>query len=502
MFPDSTRSRLRLFFAAAVLCMAFAACESTAPTGPLGNERPRTYIAYDTVNTVLTSRVRVAWYGDDPDGFVRGFLYSWDERTWHFTSRNDSTFFLALRGLDTVYTFTVIAVDNSAVSLPAPDAATVAFDDANGNGRHDDGEEFAGLRGATDGTAARLRFPISNSPPVVFFGDDSTATARRAVELPDTTFTVATFRWSGFDIDGDATIVRYEWSLNDSAASATWRALPATTRSLTLREADGIRPDAGNRFHLRAVDAAGAVSAVVSMPGEGRTWYARKPRGPILIVRDYTFSDGAAAFYAAAFDSLDGGRFKGRHDELDIRRGAEGGTYGELVPPIIDPMLIETFKLFNVVLWYGDGTPTLSLARLVLPAYARAGGKVIFTTSLPNAIDPVGELIDFAPLDSAATLELQSSVTTGTAFNALALADGAYPALVKGAGTMFIHPLYPNIAAQPLYRLPASVQPGEPIVAVRSGARNFIYLAFQLHKISQPGAGEFLRRAVVQDFGQ
>ena len=475
-----------------------AGCTDTAVTGSSANLRPTTTIAFDTINAELTSRVRAAWFGDDPDGFVRGFLYSWDRRSWYFTRRNDSVFALTLSGASGTFELSVVAVDNSADHYPLPDTAiTVPFADANANGVHDAGEEFTGLEGATDPTPARLSYGVVNSAPQVFFGDDSTAIARRAVELPDTTFTVATVRWRGFDIDGDATIVRYEWSLNDSGAAATWRALPASTRAITVRESDGLVPDADNHFYLRAIDAAGAVSAVAAMPGEGRHWHVRRPRGPILLVRDYTLGDGAAAFYAGVLDTLDGGRFRGRYDELDIRRGASGGSYGSLVPRIVDPMFIETLKLFGAVIWYGDNNPTLTLAQRALPAYIRGGGHVLMTTALPATVDPQGALLDFVPLDSVATSELPSSVPSGARLVPQSLPDGDYPTIDKGSGSIFVHPLYPGVTAQEVYRLSVL---GEPIVAVRSESRSVLFFSVQLHKLALPGVGAALHRALVVDF--
>jgi hypothetical protein len=482
-------------FAIAALAMG---CADTGISGPSDNVRPTTTIAFDTINTRLTSRVRAAWYGDDPDGFVRGFLYSWDRRLWYFTRRNDSVFALALAGAEERFELSVISVDNTARTLPVADTAlAIPFADANGNGMHDDGEEFPGMEGATDPTPARLTYAIVNSPPIVFFGDDSTALSRRAVELPDTTFTVATFRWRGFDIDGDETIVRYEWSLNDSSASAAWRALPASARTITIRESDGLLVNSDNRFFLRAVDAAGAVSAVATMPGEGEHWYVRKPKGPILVIRDYTLADGAAAFYAGVLDTLAGGRFAGRWDELDIRRGSSGGSYGALVPRIIDPMFIETLKLFDAVIWYGDNNPTLSLAQRSLPAYVRAGGHVLMTTALPSTVDPQGALLDFVPLDSVATSELPSSVPGGARLLPQPLPDGAYPVVEKGTGSIFVHPLYPSVTGEALYRLSAF---GEPVVAVRSQEKRVVFLGVQLHKLAIPGVGAAIWRVVIEDF--
>ncbi|MBX7218116.1 MAG: hypothetical protein K1X90_14245 [Candidatus Kapabacteria bacterium] len=504
MTPSPSRLHGRLFLLLLPLLLGFWGCTQTAPNGPLANRPPVTHLATDTVNNVLTSRVHLNWYGDDPDGFVRGFLFSWDRANWYFTRRNDSTFSLPLQGANGLFTFSIAAVDNGAAVFPQADTAiTVPFDDANSNGRYDDGEKFVGLEGATDPTPATLDVPIENSPPVVFFGDDSTQASRRLVQLPDTTFTVATFRWVGYDIDGAGTIARYEWALNDTVASGAWHPLPPGTTTITLHELDGIRPNDLNRFYLRAVDAAGANSKTIAMPENDGVWYAKRPRGRLLLVRDYTFSD-AAGFYAGLLDTLDGGRLAGKYDEFDIRRGAAStGGYGALVPPIIDPMVIETFRLFDAIIWYGDASPTLALAAQTLPAYTRSGGKVLMTTALPSVLDAQAFITDFAPVDSVATNELPNPLPATTTLGPVPLPEGGeYPPLQKGSGTMFVHPLYPAITASVLYRLPlSSAWQGEPVVAVRSGEKRFILASVQLHKLTQASVGEFLRRVLVVEFG-
>ncbi len=59
---------------------------------------------------------------------------------------------------------------------------------SNGNGRYDAGEPFTDL-GAVDPTPADIRYPIRNSPSVVRFVQGS--------DVPDSTFTVATFALAG-----------------------------------------------------------------------------------------------------------------------------------------------------------------------------------------------------------------------------------------------------------------------------------------------------------------
>ena len=138
----------------------------------------------------------ITWWGDDPDGFIAGYLISFDNVEWTFTTRNDSVFALSLSGSDTTYAFYVRAVDDQGNGVWDSDGPYGAepFVDANGNARYDAGESFTDL-GLADPSPAELQYPIQNSPPVVRFSQGS--------DVPEITFTVATFSWIGTDLDGD-----------------------------------------------------------------------------------------------------------------------------------------------------------------------------------------------------------------------------------------------------------------------------------------------------------
>jgi len=144
-----------LSIAGLVLLLVLGASRCTELPTPeeRGNQRPETFLAVDSVRTEQSSQVHIYWYGDDPDGLVVGFLFSWDFRSWYFTRRNDSLFQLRLRRPDSTFQFAVAAVDNSVVWEPPADTSKpIPFNDRNGNGRWDPPEEeFWGLEGAVDG---------------------------------------------------------------------------------------------------------------------------------------------------------------------------------------------------------------------------------------------------------------------------------------------------------------------------------------------------------------
>jgi hypothetical protein len=481
-----------------VLLLAAAGCSDSPSDGGAANTPPQTYLALVPDSALATgeSRQHMHWWGDDPDGFVAGFQVSFDGAAWTFTRSNDSVFTLTLSGSDTAYTLHVRAVDtqgNGRYDDGGPCGAE-PYTDANGNGRHDEGEPFIDL-GLPDPTPATLRLPIRNTPPVVAFVTGS--------DVPDTTFTVASFAWTGSDLDGDETIREYRYALNDSTPAAAWRTLARGQTFLTLHEADGLRPG-DNVFYLKAVDIAGAESGIIRMPREGDVWFVRRPATDLLVVDDYSVVDESAQIYRSMLDTLLGGRFHGA-DVLDIRDGATSSRRGRFVPPYVNPTLIETLKLFRYVLWYCDNNPTIDVAQLSLAAYQQSGGRIIYTASFPeSAVDPRGGITDYAPVDSIAPQPIQF-VPARTRMEADAESPG-WPTLerdTRGVPVAFIRELFRTINAANLYRFSEDARwAGRPVVAVRSGDRRFVLFGVPLHRFDGAGtAGAVLRKIFTDEFG-
>lgn len=478
-----------------LLLLLAAACSESITDTPHPNQPPETWLSLhpDGDLRTTTSRQHVHWWGDDPDGFIAGYYISFDNRSWSFTTRNDSVFALTLSGSDTTYSFWVRAVDDQGNGVWDADGAFGAepYLDANGNGRYDEGETFTDL-GAVDPTPADIRYPIRNSPPVVRFVQGS--------DVPDSTFTVATFAWQGSDLDGDETISEYLYALNDTTNPGAWKRLPRSTTFLTLKEADGLR-EGNNVFFLKALDIAGAESRIVRMPDSSRSWHVRKPKGEVLIVDDYGPADASAGFYAAVTDTMFGGRFRNA-DVFDIRSGASSTTRGKLLPPYINPTFIETLKLFRYVIWYCDNRPTVDVAQLSLPEFQRWGGFILYTASFPeSAIDPRGGITDYAPIDSLSPAPI-TFVPAGTKAEADPESPG-YPLLTRdtqGTPVAFVRNLFRKINARNLYRFEASSRwEGQPVVAVRSGDSRFVLFGIPLHRFE--GAGPVLRTVFHNEFG-
>lgn len=491
--------RMSLFLLLSAWFLASCTDDSTAP---VANRRPETHIAVNSVNTPQSSRVEVHWQGDDADGIVVGYVFSWDERTWHFTTKNDSIFTLHISTNDSSYTFAVAAIDNSLAAYPS-EGALVQFNDANSNGVYD-GEEFTALTGATDLSPARTAFPVRNSPPEMYLGADTTVQGARRVELPDTTFPVATFQFTLFDIDGTESISTVEWALNDTTTVGNWKNINPKSTFFTLKEADGLRTGQQNKLFLRATDIGGLRSKVIVYPPENKSWFVRRVAGPVLVIKD-EFASEAADFYISALKTISSGEFDGRFDILDIGADKRAGRSKQL-PPFVSPMLTESLKLYKAIIWFTDSRPTLTVAQEILPEYMTNGGKILFCTELPEILAPDSQtvLADFAPIDSVSRSEVVTDpLAIKNGMEIMAETGTGYPNLVKSKGSVTLHELYPKVTAKPLYRLPENAKwPNKPIVGVISDGGNFVFLNLPLQYLDgNSSAHELLRQVLKIQFG-
>lgn len=367
-----------------LLAVVLIGC-TDVPESVLTNSAPETYLSIfpDSIISPQKTRLKITWWGDDPDGLVKGFEVSFDSLNWSYTPNNDSTFQLVIVGNDSTFRFWARAIDD---------------------------------KGNIDPSPATNLFPVVNSAPSVKFN--------AGTEIPDTSFPVATFVWTGTDPDGDNTIRNYYWALNDTS---TWNEISGTTNSITLRESNGIVPNSNNKLYLKAKDIAGIYSPVVKMPDSSKTWFVREKRGNILLINDYprTGLNQAVVFYDSAMSYSN----YSQYSKLDIKAN-NGGN----IPKVVNPMFIETLKLFQCVVWFayrGGGANdnvNLDLAQQSLPFYIVSGGKVLFTTGFPDNLSSQGNVINFAPIDS-----LTSFVITNPDPGVETLVfDNSYPVLQVG----------------------------------------------------------------------
>ncbi len=426
-------------------------------TGQIENQPPNTNLSIfpDSIIAPGSTLKTIRWWGDDPDGFVAGFRISFDSVNWGYTTKNDSTFVLNITGTDSTFRFFVAAVDD---------------------------------KGLIDPTPATNLYPVMNSPPSVRFD--------AGTEIPDTTFPLATFKWTGSDPDGVSNIRYYQYSLNDTN---NFRRVSGSINLLTLTKDSGLVLNSNNILYLRAEDGAGALSPITRMPDTSRTWFVKPVTSKILLIKDMPLSQFtvAANYFNSAFDTI-------RYDVLDIKSNS-----GKLIPKIVNPMFIETLKLFDIVVWSANqGNVTadnanFELAQNSLPFYLQSGRKLFFTTGLPNAETQVqGSLINWVPIDSI------SSCTIALVSNGVSLinTDNSYPVLTASNLIQRVRGLKITEPGQIIYRLPISTNcQTNTVVAVKEQAlnpRNILMTVPVYYLNSDPNVSKVLfRKILIQEFG-
>ncbi len=546
-------SMLRYSMLLLLLLLTLSGCTKHFSSVVSGNLPPKTFVAAfpfrDSTESgnfnPQSSRLEVHWWANDGDGLVVDYIITFDRKTWTCTAKTDSTFSLPLFSKDTSYTFTVAAIDNSFDGV-LHEGDTVVFTDANGNGRWDKGEPFPTLGRAVDPDPASIKFPIANTPPQVIFVMNSGQFSTRP-DIPDTTFTVASFGWQGSDVDGDNTITNYYIALNDTVSPSSWVQLPAQARFVTIEarisEAQtdtstvscdiyantypamsysplkvtlpNMKLNGDNVFYVKAQDVADAYSPAVRMPDSTHTWFVKKPRGNVLIVNDYGSQDRSLSFYRNIFDNLNGGSLKGKYDVWDIRSGMvpTSPKKGDLVQPCIVPSFQETLKLFKYVFWYSADYKDFDIAQAAIGGYRSAGGKIFFSYyALDTTADRASltqQLRDFTgSVDSVMSDILRGSssasppiTSTGFVFSGATVVptdSTQYPELVRdgpasnpadgGKAVWNLRGVFPSLDATVIYRVEpyGSYGPDNPapVLGILSGDKSMFLLGVPLYRFN------------------
>lgn len=563
------------------LALALPSCKEHVADDPVPGQQPRTYLWLFPDGDVSTgvSRKHLRWWGESPDGLVRGYLFSFkvvtgtvttlpqpDTLRYTWVTKNDSTLLFPLDTLFRRFAVVVRAVDDGFGGLPEHAIVRMTpgpYWDKNDNGVFDGADEhLPSLAAATDPAGAVQTFPIRNTPPAIGLLPNP-ADPNTAQRLPDTTYTVIAIGFKGSDPDGDNTLSSYRIALNDTGATTgQWLTVGLRDTILTLvvprnrSDAAGatvsadvysgsflgrrlvgqlanLRLDDQNVMYIEARDVAGEYSPVLKMPSGTDRWYVRKPRAKILLVNDYTNFDAAAArsTYLSSLAAVPGGQYA-QVDVLDIGLGLtatdkESGRYGRLVPQFVDPALIQTFLLYDTILWYTDQLPSLGVAQLSVFPYLQNGGRVIFSTMFLNTTDPRGALRDFAPIDSVSSVDLSPSrpapppAVAGDSripANYVVYPDSTnpasiYPQLAFNASpsihSVFMRPVYRRSDARYLYHLQADTRSpqrylGAPNIAVIDGQNTIIFVGVPLHVLNNTtlgnpqGLSAFLTKALSQ----
>jgi|CZKP01.1.fsa_nt_gi hypothetical protein len=497
----------------------FYACKDKIVDNPLANKPPTTkiFLSPDSTMSKQQSNIHLYWTGDDPDGTVMGFYFSWDGVHWTFTTKNDSLFSLQIGAVDTIYSFRVAAVDNSGSGKYVSDVyqngihyGPEPFTDLNGNGKWDSGEPFVDI-GLIDPNPAMLKLPIKNTAPTIAWDALSTH--------PDTSFTVMTFGWDAADIDGDLnhginTIKNINIALNDSTKFVS---LNGTLSIVTIRTSDftnqnplmdiyingdptnlpfdsvgnkiqlpGLVYNSNNIFYVQAVDISGAKSPWISSTTQLNSkpgWFVKKPVGKIALVNNYTAYDNPGTFYPDIMDSLN---LNGKYDIIDLVNQK---------PPYINTTFLETVKLFKGILWYTDNAPLLDLANATVQKINAAGVKIFFSMLFPPTID-LTQIQGFLPIiaDSSSLLSViaPNKVISDT--------NHIYPTLKVASSFARVRGFYLNPGVTPIYYFPNKELMG--YIGFENSSKNIFFLGAPLHKMNAiPGSvAQLLTKVFFQDF--
>ena len=431
-------------FNSLLILIIFSGCSENFGDNPKPNQPPKTFISIFSENELnpTISRQIINWWGDDPDGMVVGFIYTFDENApnlntwsnttpdpnWTFTTKTQETFSLTLTGNDTLYTLWVKAVDDE---------------------------------GAADPDGAIQKFPIINSRPAVEFPVGT--------EVPETTFTVATFNWSGSDLDGDDTIAKYQYVLDDTTDDSAWMDIEPKFNSITLTQANGLT-EGEHVFYLRAIDLAGAKSDIIRMPrNENDIWFIREPKSNFLLIDDYNIADNTDSFYQSALQAI-----VGTVDIWDIK------SNNKALEPPSSIAFTGTLLLFDTIFWYADTGPNLEKAQVSIPEFVEQGGKIIMSTSFQEFSTNQGDPLQFSPVDSLGG-KIRRITRDQSVLPTASYASLGFPELqVNTAIIPNVFPLAPKISADALYMLPENSWPGTPVMAVIDGTSSFVFFGLPL----------------------
>jgi len=381
---------------------AFIGCEREPATEPVLNIPPDTHIYVEgTVDTVPARQV-IHWWGNDPDGWVVGYHYNWDgSGDTVFTTLTCDTFVLTAEDTVNFHTISVWAEDNEA---------------------------------AKDTTPAVLTIPVMNSPPSVYFRDES---------LPkDTTLPVVTFYLEAEDIDGIESVKGFYYRL-DTDVSMSF--IPIDTPYVTLRD---VQP--GERtFIAWAVDESNSISDSITYD-----WIVEEVISDILLV-DEEPGRGARVFYQGILESMG--------LDFNLWRVEDALPYS---PFDVDITINELG--FSTIIWYtGRDECRIPHVQKTIEEYLDDGNKLFLASHavLSNFYDPYIPspfLYNYMGIDtSALTIDLIDNILPMGSILYRDSLIGGYPDSIKVSTFVSKFDAFePNENAEIIYRLQESGKTG------------------------------------------
>ena len=412
-----------------LLAILALSCEKELPGSLSTNQSPRTrlWISSEGILNETLSKQHIYYYGEDPDGFISGYLIAIgkfqtgitavptpDTLTYIWTTKTDTVIAFPLDTLRDSITIFVRAVDNHFAPGSMPSHSFVKgfpnpYWDRDSNGFYSTGDVYlTALPIAADPKGAVQRIPIVNTPPAVQFamspGDNSVT-----IEQPETTFTATSFSWVGSDDDGNQTLRSYRIALNDTTNPANWYELPSSAFNKSAKEADTVKVmlyvkrqdsdnagatvdaevytgvignlqrqqgalknlklNAENVLYVEAKDLAGEYSKAARMPSTPAIkWYVKKPRSRMLIVSDYANLDERNWIFqyyrnVLSATTILGGQLQNFDSYVYDRSKPANYTN------YWNPSFVKTLQMYDIVLWFTDVSPNITAAQISLFYY-------------------------------------------------------------------------------------------------------------------------------------
>ncbi len=355
------------------------------------NKAPETHSIVDSIFRVgqdrFTTKVDIRWWGDDFDGFVTGYEFTFDKTitsstNWIYTTVSDSVFTLVVpAGSDTSdFDFWVRSIDNE------------------------------GLR---DLTPAHVTYPVRNSPPTVSFLTNPDKGNPLAGGNPTVSYPVLRYNWLATDPDGTENIARIEIVLNDTAATpysltssvnsiiiyaenlntavTSCKVYQGNNTSALPERLQGLKLADTNRLYIRVIDLSGAKSPWKS----SNQIFVKKVRYPVLLVNAYSTNPTSVFdFYNTKMQAIGLPNF----ETLELFKN-ESGQYTRLAPDNRTQSLI--FNLFKNIVYYApDFELSATYLSGTLGSFLNAGGNLFYSAYATSTAQQTSSFYEFASVDS------------------------------------------------------------------------------------------------------
>ncbi|MCB0480462.1 MAG: hypothetical protein KDC83_03475 [Flavobacteriales bacterium] len=405
----------------------FVTCKKGDKTGNLA---PETVIVPGMINLSedqsLITKVRLAWMGTDPDGYVTHYLVKVGNDPWFSTTKTDSTFLFTIpEGHQySKITVTVKAVDNSQVE---------------------------------DATPAVLNVPVRNTNPIIDF-DFKFSTK-------DSTIIITSLYWTASDPDGNDNLREIQIRANNGP----WTALGKTVKEVhiiptnpnqvgtttgKLFDGSGV-PYSGqlenlkigdtNVFHIKAVDLALAESELDTLSG---IFIYPKTSDLLFVSGDETAYTLYRNLISKTYKSLD-------VLNLAVNDGARQ-------PAKWDPTFTLLINQYDKVVFTSDNkkyvNASTGVSNFLLEATAKSilnyfnnDGKIftIAFLSVDSSLSVTSPIFGAHPISGVSYSKGSAILTFG--IPSLIGQESGYPSF-QPAGSPAIFPYYPSTDASVIYK--------------------------------------------------